>query len=113
MSCDDAFFNRNWAGACWDRRADPLALGTALPCKSKKQRGSAGTRSLSLRCLSQFFLVERKEELLRERIGGVSFLSTRLRRAWARVVSFLKSGAISTWPLRAGLVRALSPSNVL
>ena len=36
-----------------------------------------------------------------------------LRRAWARVVSFLTSGAASTWPFRAGLVRALSPSNVL
>ena len=27
-----------------------------------------------------------------------------LWRAWARVVSLLKSGATSTWPLRAGLV---------
>ena len=36
-----------------------------------------------------------------------------LRRAWARVVSFLESGATSTCSLRAGLVRALSPSNVL
>ena len=36
-----------------------------------------------------------------------------LRRAWARVVSFLESGATSTWPFRAGLVRALSPSTVL
>ena len=36
-----------------------------------------------------------------------------LRRAWARVVSLLESGATSTWPLRAGLVRVLSPSNVL
>ena len=36
-----------------------------------------------------------------------------LRRAWARAVSFLESGATSTWPFRAGLVKALSPSNVL
>ena len=36
-----------------------------------------------------------------------------LRRAWARVVSFLESGATSMWPFRAGLVRAFSPSNVL
>ena len=36
-----------------------------------------------------------------------------LRRAWARAVSFLESGAASTWPFKAGLVRALSPSNVL
>ena len=35
-----------------------------------------------------------------------------LQRAWARAVSFLKSGATSTWLLRAGLIRALSPSNV-
>ena len=36
-----------------------------------------------------------------------------LRLAWARAVSFLESGATSTWPFRAGLVRALSPSNIL
>ena len=36
-----------------------------------------------------------------------------LRRAWARVVSLLESGATSTWPLRASLVRVLWPSNVL
>ena len=30
-----------------------------------------------------------------------------------RVVSFLGSDAISTWLLRAGLIKALSPSNVL
>ena len=34
-----------------------------------------------------------------------------LRRAWARDVSFLESGATSTWPFKAGLVRALSPVN--
>ena len=36
-----------------------------------------------------------------------------LWRAWARVVSFLESGATSTWSFRAGLVRALSLSTVL
>ena len=36
-----------------------------------------------------------------------------LRRAWARAISFLESGATSTCPFRAGLVRALSQSNVL
>ena len=36
-----------------------------------------------------------------------------LRRVWARAVSLLESGATSTWPLRAGLVRVLSPSNIL
>ena len=36
-----------------------------------------------------------------------------LRRAWARTVSFFESGAISTWSFRAGLVRALSLSNIL
>ena len=39
--------------------------------------------------------------------------NTWLRRAWARAVSFLESGAISTWPFRAGVVRALSSSTVL
>ena len=36
-----------------------------------------------------------------------------LRQAWARAVSFLESGATSTWLLRVGLVRVLSSSNVL
>ena len=35
-----------------------------------------------------------------------------VRRACARVVSFLESGATSTCLLKAGLVRALSPSYV-
>ena len=36
-----------------------------------------------------------------------------LRRAWAKAVLFLESGATSTWPFRAGLVRALSLSTIL
>ena len=36
-----------------------------------------------------------------------------LRRAWARAVSFLESGMASTWLFKVGLVRGLSPSNVL
>ena len=36
-----------------------------------------------------------------------------LRQAWARAVSFLELGTASTWPFQVGLVRALSPSNVL
>ena len=36
-----------------------------------------------------------------------------LWRAWERAVSFLESGETSTWPFRASLVRALSPSTVL
>ena len=46
---NDAFFNRNWVRACWDRWAGLglllgrwLALDAALPCKNKRQRGSAG-----------------------------------------------------------------------
>ena len=70
---DDVFFNRNWAGACWDRWAGLLALDAALPCKNKKQRGSAGARPSPLRCLSQFFPVEGKEQLLRERMFCVPF----------------------------------------
>ena len=57
---DDAFFNRNWAGVCWNRRAGPLALDVGLLYKNKKQRGSAGARPLPLRCLSQFFFDEEK-----------------------------------------------------
>ena len=43
---DDAFFNRNLVGECWDRCAGPLALDAALLCKNKEQRGSAGARPL-------------------------------------------------------------------
>ena len=63
---DDAFFNRNCAGACWDRWASLLSLDVALPCKNQKRKGSAGAYPLPLRCLSQFFPVERKDQLLRE-----------------------------------------------
>ena len=54
MEIDDAFFNRNWTGACWNRWAGPLALDARLLCKNKKRRGLAGARLLPLRCLSQF-----------------------------------------------------------
>ena len=49
MVFDDVFFNRNWTGACWGRWAELglplgqlLALDATLPCKNKRQRGSAG-----------------------------------------------------------------------
>ena len=60
MLTDDAFFNRNWAGACWNHWAGSLALDVGLLCKNKKQRGSARARPLPLRCLSQFFPDEEK-----------------------------------------------------
>ena len=56
---NDAFFNRNWAGACWNRWAGPLALDVGLLCKNKKQEDQRGTRPLPLRCLSQFFPKEK------------------------------------------------------
>ena len=34
--------------------------GCRAPLQNKKQKGSAGARSLPLRCLSQFFSVEEK-----------------------------------------------------
>ena len=57
---DDAFFNRNWAGACLNRWAGPLALDVGILCKNRKQRGSAGALLLPLRCLCQFFPDEEK-----------------------------------------------------
>ena len=46
---DDAFFQPDWAGACWSRWAGPgLLLGwsagtsVSLLCKNKKEEGSAG-----------------------------------------------------------------------
>ena len=58
LTFDDAFFNRNWAGASWNCWVGPLALDARLLCKNKKPKGSAGTHPLPLRCLSQFFLME-------------------------------------------------------
>ena len=57
---NDAFFNWNWAGACWNRWVGLLALDLGVLCKNKKQRGSAGARPLPLRWLSQFFPDEEK-----------------------------------------------------
>ena len=62
---DDVFFNRNWAGAGWNRWASPLALDVGLFCKNKKQRGLARARPLPLRCLSQFFPDEEKINCLK------------------------------------------------
>ena len=55
---DDAFFNRNWAGASLNYWVGPLSLDVGFLCKNKKQKGSAGARPLPLKCLSQFFSVE-------------------------------------------------------
>ena len=67
------FFNWNWDGACWDCWADPLALDAALPCKKQETKRIGGARPLPLRCLSQFFPVERKDQLLRGRMFSVPF----------------------------------------
>ena len=44
---DDAFFQPNWAGACWGRWAElglllgwSAGTGVALLCKNKKKEGS-------------------------------------------------------------------------
>ena len=75
MVPDDAFFNRNWVGACRGRWAGSGLLlgwsagsgrGTSLQ-KTRKKGGRRGLRSWLLRCLSQFF-PERKDGLLRGRM---------------------------------------------
>ena len=52
---DGAFFDRNWAGTCWNCWAGLLFLDVGLSCKNKKKGGSTGLRLSVLRCLSQFF----------------------------------------------------------
>ena len=49
MPTDDAFFQPDWAGACWGRWAGPGLLlgwsagtGVAHLCKNKKEEGPAG-----------------------------------------------------------------------
>ena len=56
-------------------------MGVGLLCKNKKQRGSAGARPLPLRCLSQFFLVEKNINCLGNEVlptfhrwGGLVFI---------------------------------------
>ena len=44
------------------------------PLQKQKQRGSAGARPLPLRCLNQFFLDERKDQLLKGRMFYVPFI---------------------------------------
>ena len=70
---DDAFFNRNWAGASWNYWAGLLTLDAGLICKNKKPKGSTGARPLPLRCLSQFFLVEEKINCLGNEVLYVPF----------------------------------------
>ena len=86
---DDAFFQPDWVGAYWGRRArDRIATG--LICrlrmwhsfaKTRKKVGRRGLRPWPLRCLSQF-LTERKDRLLKGRMflrtfyrwGGLIFI---------------------------------------
>ena len=91
---NDAFFNRNWAGACgrcwagpgllagclqapgssglkWDCCSAGLqALDMVLLCKSNKEGGRRGLRPWPLRCPCQF-LYERKDRLLRGRMNYI------------------------------------------
>ena len=48
--------------------------GRWTPLQKQKQRGSAGARPFPLRCLSQFFLDERKDQLLIGRMFCVPFI---------------------------------------
>ena len=71
---DDAFFNRNWAGACWNYWVGPLALDVGLLCKNEKSKGSTGARPLPLQCLSQFFFpVGEKTNYLGDEVLCVPF----------------------------------------
>ena len=47
--------------------------GRETPLQKKKQRGSARACPLPLRCLSQFFFDERKNQLLKRRMFCVPF----------------------------------------
>ena len=49
---DDAFFKWNWAGACWNCWAGPLALDVGPLCKNKEQKRIDKARPLHFRCLS-------------------------------------------------------------
>ena len=48
MMIDDAFFNQNWVGTCWNRWVGRLTLGARLLCKNKKQKriGEGSTAQL-------------------------------------------------------------------
>ena len=78
---DDAFFNRNWAGACWDRWTETgtaarpvrwLWMMRSLAKKKSNKGGSSGACPLPLQCLSQL-TDERKDQLLRGRMFYIPF----------------------------------------
>ena len=72
-STNDAFFNRNWAGASWNCCVGQLALDAGLLYKNKKPKGSEGARPLLLQCLSQFFPVEEKINCLENDVLCIPF----------------------------------------
>ena len=40
--CDDVFFNRNWAGACWNCWVGLLALDVGHLCKKQETKNIDG-----------------------------------------------------------------------
>ena len=70
IEIDDAFFNRNWAGTCWNCWVGLLALDVGLLYKNEKPRASTGARPLSLRCLSQFLTDEEKINCLKSKFSA-------------------------------------------
>ena len=78
---DDAFFNRNWAGASWGRWAETGTVAGPVcwlwtldsSAKTRKKEDQRGLRPWPLQCLSQFLPAERKDQLLRGRIFCVPF----------------------------------------
>ena len=81
VSTDDAFFNRNWAGACWNRWAGTGTVARPArwlwtldsSAKTRKKEGRRGLRPWPLRYLSQFLPDERKDRLLIGRMFYVPF----------------------------------------
>ena len=59
------FFQSELGWSVLNCSAGPLILSVGLLYKNKKQKESAGARSLPLRCLSQFFPGEEKINFLR------------------------------------------------
>ena len=70
---DDAFFNRNWTRACWNRWAGPVGSGCWTPLQKQETKRIGGGSPVASPMPKLVPFVERKDQLLRGLIFCVPF----------------------------------------